>query len=212
MSELTLKSAKSLFHTLGLSIQDLEAATDKIVRDIDALTQTGVSNPLLINHFYASLYLNFINLDICAAYRLFLMGITNYEQRFAVKQLYVILNEGYKRLYGFDNKNKDSNVRKPQKDSVWCTYISPYENCGIPEIEIACKQCLASLENFYDPVIFDPDSRSHGAHYNKDYQKTYIFLSKLDAEVVTNGTQNFFKFMTEYRKLISIITTHLYSK
>lgn len=209
MSELTLKSAKSLYVNLGKTIQDLEIMTDDTIKGIDKLKEMNVSNPLILNYLHASLYLNFIYLDICAAYRLYLSGTTHYEQRFAVKQLYTIMNEGYKRLFGFDNKSQDPNKKSPQKGSVWVTYLSCYADCGISTIEEAYKSCLSILERFSDPVIYDKEARCHGAHYSEDYAATYNFLKDLDAEKVTVGATNFFGFMECYRKFISIVQTNI---
>lgn len=209
MPELTLKSAKSLYKTLGLTIQDIEIKTDEVYKAIEFLRKSGVDNPLILNSYYASLYLNFINLDICAIYRLYLIGLTNYEQRFAVKQLYTIMNEGYKRLYGFDNKTLDPNKRQPQNGSVWSTYLLCYKDCGNKIIEDAYQSCLSYLEKFNDPVIFNKEYRCHGAHYNSNHEEIYTFLCKLNAEEVTKGTQNFFGFMAEIGKFISIINSNI---
>lgn len=211
MSELTLKSAKSLYVNLGMTIQDLEIATDNIIKVVDKLKDMNVSNPLILNHHLASLYLNFINLDICAAYRLYLSGITHYEQRYAIKQLYTIMNEGYKRLYGFDNKSQDPNKKSPQKGSVWVTYLRCYADCGITTIEEAYNSCLSILERFSDPIIYDKEARCHGAHYSEDYSATYTFLKDLDAEKVTNGATKFFSFIENYRKFISVVQTYISS-
>lgn len=58
MSELTLKSAKSLYVNLGLTIQDLEAATDSIIKGLAKLKEMKVSNPLILNGYIASLHIN----------------------------------------------------------------------------------------------------------------------------------------------------------
>ena len=205
MSELTLKSAKSLYLNLGATIQDLEIGTDMTIKGIEELKAMGVTDPLILNHHYASLYLNFIYLDICAAYRLYLSGTTNYEQRFAIKQLYTIMNEGYKRLYGFDNKSTNPNKKIPQKGSIWITYMSCYSNCGITIIERAYTDCFSVIERFNDPVIFKKAARCHGAHYHEDYAATYDFLKDLNAETITVGTTHFFEFINQWRKLISLI-------
>lgn len=205
MSELSLKSAKSLHVNLGMTIRDLEIATDNIIKAVDELKGMNVANPLILNYNIASIYLNFINLDICAAYRLYISGTTHYEQRYAVKQLYTIMNEGYKRLYGFDNKSQDPLKKNPQKGSVWVNYLSCYAECGVSAIEEAYQSCLSVLERFNDPVIYDKDARCHGAHYSEDYKATYTFLKDLDAEIVTNGATKFFSFMECYRKFISVV-------
>ncbi|MDE5848559.1 MAG: hypothetical protein K2H38_00260 [Muribaculaceae bacterium] len=112
------------------------------------------------------------------------------------------MNEGYKRLYGFDNKSQDNNIKNPQKGSVWNTYLSVYADCGILPIEEAYITCLKSLQGFIDPIIYDKEARCHGAHYNENYEATYNFLRDLDAEKVSVGATNFLGFLERMRKFI----------
>lgn len=203
MAELTLKSAKSLYQNIGQTIQMLEVTTDNAIKAIGVMEATNKSDALMLNHLCATMYLNFIYLDFCTAYRLYLGGMTNYEQRFALKQLYTIMNEGYKRLYGFDDKDK-SKTSDTRKKSVWNTYMKCYENCGIAEIESAYIKFSQYLSSFTNPIVFDKTSRSLSAHYDKDYKTTFLFLSNLDAEGITIGANGFLAFMEEWQKFIKL--------
>ena len=157
------------------------------------------------------MYLNFIYLDFCAAYRLYLSGTTHYEQRFALKQLYTIMNEGYKTLYGFEGKDgsKKSDTRKI---SIWNTYMTCYENCGVVEIEREYINFSQYLSSFTNHVIFNKESRSLSVHYNKDYKATFSFLSNLDAESITIGANEFLAFMEGWHKFICLISNVLIRK
>lgn len=212
MSELTLKSAKSLYYNIGQTIRMLEADTDYIYNTITAIESIDNSRKLIFNGLYASLYLNFIYLDFCSAYSLYLSGLTHYEQRFAVKQLYQIMNEGFKRLYGFDNEKDKSIMSTTRKESVWNVYLKIYKSCGISEIEKAYIDLSDYVSSFDNPIIFDKDSRCHSAHYNEDVNTLYAFVRDLNAELVTQGATAFMAFMEEWRKFIAIVTKSVLNK
>lgn len=202
MSDLTLKSAKSLYDNLGHTIHDLECQTDAVYKSIKQLERSSIANQRLLNVQIASMYLNYIYLDFCAAFRMYLSGISNYEQRFAVKQLYVILNEGFKRIYGFDVKNL-------RKNSIWTQYFGIYAKDSNPQISDAFNTLTEYLRDFKDDVIFDKDARCKGAHYSDDYKKIYSHLSGLNAETVTVGATHFMQLMEEVRKFIHIVNSEL---
>lgn len=191
-----------MFNNLGLTILDLERQTDVICKSIELLKQYPIINERLLNVQIASAYLNYIYLDVCAAFRMYLGGISNYEQRFAVKQLYVILNEGFKRIYGFDNT-------KTRNKSIWNTYLRIYEYDTNPQIKEAYSVLANYLNNFNDDIIFDKSARSQGAHYTDDYKTIYSFLSNLNAESVTAGATHFMQLMEEVRKFIDIVNSEL---
>lgn len=202
MSDLTIKSAKSLFENLGHTIHDLECQTDAVYKSIKRLEQSTIANQRLLNVQIASMYLNYIYLDFCAAFRMYLCGISNYEQRFAVKQLYVILNEGFKRVYGFEGT-------KSRNKSIWAQYFDIYAKDSNTQIAGAFKTLTGYLRDFRDDIIFDKDARCQGAHYSDDYKTIYSYLSSLNAEAVTLGAIHFMQLMEEVRKFIHIVNSEL---
>lgn len=202
MSDLTYKSARSLFNNLGDTIIFLERQTDDIYKSIEMLEQSPVANARILNVQFASMYLNYIYLDTCAAFRMYLGGLTNNEQRFAVKQLYVILNEGFERIYGFEGT-------KSRKESIWNTYFVIYETDLNLHIREAYNTLAKFLSGFKDDVIFDKSSRSHGAHYTDNYKTIYSFLRDLNAESVTVGAMHFMQLMEEVRKFIDVVSCEL---
>ena len=133
---------------------------------------------------------------------MYLGGLSNYEQRFAVKQLYVILNEGFKRIYGFDNT-------KTRNKSIWNTYLGIYANDSNTQINNGYKKLTKYLNNFYDDIIFDKSARCQGAHYTDDYATIYSHLSSLNAEAVTVGAIHFMQLMDEVRAFIQIVNPEL---
>lgn len=209
MAELTLKSAKSLFNKLGQTIMDIEINTDKTYQYIIYFEKLNIQDKRLLNILNASLQFNFIYLDFCTVYRLYLAGLTHYEQRFAIKQLYIILNEGFKRIYGFDHKNDLSQLSTTRRDSIWKTLLEFYKDDKDIIVKNSYLHLLSYLQLFKDDIIFDQSLRSHGVHYHKDFRVTYDFLNNLDAEKVTHGALHFMDLMNEIRNFISIVTQRI---
>ena len=207
MSELSLKTAKSLYLNLGETIREVEISTDEIYTTINRMELYQPDSILLKNSLCASMFLNFICLDICAAYRMYLSGTTNYEQRFAVLHLYSIMNEGFKRLYGFP-QNK-SELSPTQKDSIWHQNMSCYRNCEICSIEKEFLELENELSTFKDNEIFNKDARNCATHDSKDYKERYAFLSKLNAEEITKSATNFLHFLELWRRFLMNVQKHL---
>lgn len=211
MAESALQTAKSLYVNLGKTIETIEAATDNTFKAIELIKAQGCNKQFILNYLYANIHLEFIYLDFCSAYRLYLSGTMHYEQRFALKQLYTIMNEGYKTLYGFEDKE---NLKKndTRKKSIWNTYMKCYENCGMVEIEREYINFAQYLSSFTNPVILNKELRSLSAHYNKDYKATFSFLRNLDAETITIGANDFFAFLEKRHKFITFINNTLIHK
>jgi hypothetical protein len=198
MSELTLKSAKSLYCKLGETIKFIEHETDIF---ITARKQFNVYTPndsTWTNYYSANAQLRLIYLDFCAAYRLYLIGTTNYEQRFALKNVCVIIKEGYKRIYGFTEHARNK--------SIWFKSLQPlseqYPNILKDEARIVSEY----LENFKDELITDDKSKNFrdlAVHYSEDCIDAYNFLSEIDAEQITKSAENFINLMNVIGKYCS---------
>jgi hypothetical protein len=207
MSDLTLKSAKSLYCNLGETIQMLERSTDEFMKAIK-LFETLVPGDSMWKNFYsANVQMNLIYLDFCAAYRLYLIGTTNYEQRFAMKNIYVITKEGYKRIYGFTEQIRNK--------SLWRQLLLPisakYNDILGHEAEVVNNYLL----NFKDELITgsgSQNSRNLAVHYSEDCRETYEFLKSIDAEVITNGANHFMELMTTLRKYCFEVNRAIKSK
>ena len=102
MGDLTLKKAKYTFNILGEAIKEIEVKTDDFVKSISFIEKHWPDRIKLLNFYKASVQLNLMALDYCAAFRQYLNGTTFYEERYAIKNLIVISKETYKRLYGFN--------------------------------------------------------------------------------------------------------------
>lgn len=182
MSELTLKNAKYVYNVLGDTIRDIEIKTDGFVRCIRHIEKIMPENIRLLNFYKASVQLNLMALDYCAAFRFYLRGTTFYEERFAIKNLIVISKESYKRTYGFNE-----NVRNK---GLWRKYLKPLSS-GFPKLVMEANKIEESLSLFNDPLITDDrHSRDLAIHYSDDYLENYNLLKDLNAELVTHGANS----------------------
>lgn len=57
-----------------------------------------------------SLFVSFTMMDILVACKLMLLADKDYDKKFVRGKIYVILNEGFKKLYGFDQNNSPKTV------------------------------------------------------------------------------------------------------
>lgn len=195
MGDLTLKKAKYTFNILGEAIKEIEVKTDDFVKSISFIEKHWPDRIKLLNFYKASVQLNLMALDYCAAFRQYLNGTTFYEERYAIKNLIVISKETYKRLYGF-NENA-------RKKGIWCKYLKPLSENN-PTLSNEADDIEIALRQFSDPLITDDKhSRDIAVHYSENYLENYNLLKDLDAEVVTHGA-------TALNKIIVLIRAYIF--
>lgn len=195
MSVLTLKKAKYTFNILGETIKELEVKTDDFVKSISFIEKHWPDKIKLLNFYKASVQLNLMALDYCAAFRQYLSGTTFYEERFAVKNLIVISKETYKRLYGFNENARNK--------GIWRKYLKPLSG-NIPKLGDEADDIEVALFQFSDRLITDDKhSRDIAVHYSENYLENYNLLKDLDAEVVAHGA-------TELNKIIVLIRAYIF--
>lgn len=182
MSEVTLKKAKYVYNVLGDTIRDIEIKTDDFVKSIKFIEKKIPNNIKLLNFYKASVQLNLMVLDYCAAFRLYLSGPTFYEERFAIKSLIVISKESYKRVYGFNESVRNK--------GIWRKYLKPLSQ-NFTALGKEADKIEEALSQFDDPLITkDKHSRDLAIHYSDDYLENYNLLKDLDAERVTHSANS----------------------
>ena len=110
---MTYEQARHLFLNMGEAIKELEPNVDKLAQTLSHIENINMMDNYTLNvtknALTCQLTISLIHLDLCAATRQYLSGLTNYDQRFAIKNLQAILNEAYKRVFGFSStKLKDT--------------------------------------------------------------------------------------------------------
>ena len=111
MSKLSLETAKRQFVLYGFNIKELERTLDSfmgILEGIDSKSQKDPATIVVQSTIEATMMIEYIALDLYAAYRQYLSATTNYEERQAMTKANIVMQEGYKKLYGFtEDKQKE---------------------------------------------------------------------------------------------------------
>lgn len=195
MTDLTKETAQRLFDNMGEWIFLCENHADQSAKQLEALKskpETGALNALK-GILRVSLIIDFINLDVCAAYRQYLSTelSTKYEKRQAMTKINIIMSEGYKKIYGFNNG----------KESYWGNQIKTVVDF-ISELEKEYKEIEAKLNDFGNNNILNKDMRDLAVHYDTDPIRVYKMLSELNAEEVTKRFCDFYKLLKSLMEFI----------
>ena len=193
MAEITLKSAKKLFKSLGETIIDLEQDTDKIMTLLNKCDNIGDVDTIntIKGLLETKVTLNFVHLDICAAYRHYLASETHYEERHSIKNLNTIMSEGYKQLYGFTQK----------QNTFWKKEVKLAVN-NYPEFNDEYAIVTALLIQLQENQAFDKDARDLAVHYDEEPRKVYKMLTELSAE---EATRRFTMISIVYTRILSFL-------
>lgn len=125
-----------------------------------------------LDHIISSvmLYVIMIKADCMVAAKYFLFANTDYDKRYMRGKLKILLNEGFKRLYGFNEKNKNT--------SEWNKLLEIL-NCYSNDINIQYQDLTALLENHSRKSTWWKDERDIETHL--DAEKLY-FLRQVDLD------------------------------
>ncbi|MDR2584842.1 MAG: hypothetical protein LBC84_01265 [Prevotellaceae bacterium] len=129
-------------------------------------------------------------MDIACSFKCYLKADIDYERKYALKQLLVLILEGYKKIHGFKEK---------RKESFWIGIIQPITmNVAYPQAEFdQLTKKLFDLEK----KLPDRDYRDLAVHYDKNPSIVHdmliainmgdTFESMIDFVKLTNEIVNF---------------------
>jgi len=123
-------------------------------------------------------------LDLASAMRIYLNAKFQYEELFSARQIIIIINEGFKKIYNFINKNeKGEEITKHRKDSYWIKNIGAIIERDLPHLQKEYDSLTVELENCLK-INFDVirEQRDLSIHYDKNPAKVYDMLLKLNIE------------------------------
>ncbi|MEH6306185.1 hypothetical protein RYH73_11060 [Olivibacter sp. CPCC 100613] len=189
------------------SFVDLAESIRRSVRMIDRAGQymeaSGIEIPK--DNFYLkriseySMLLTLIWLDITAAFRVYFNAKKNYEVAYASKQLLIIINEGFKKIYGYLTFDKNGNLRTGERNKSFWIY----------DIGNLIHEKLLFLEKEYDFITLEldkyddddlkkmKDPRDLFVHYDKVPTKVYDELENIDIERITVKTIPFMRILSK---------------
>jgi len=144
-----------------------------------------------------AIHISFLYCDLAASIRHYLSAELEYEKRYAVKQLNVIMIEGYKRIYGFSKDNI--------KDSFWIKSLKPICESISPEYTKKYGDFTNMIIALGECGIFDKDNRDIVVHYNSNVEKVYELLILLNADTECIKVAKFLSFLEELIRFCSEI-------
>ena len=207
MSGLTKETARRMFDKAGKSISLYERNADKcaaLLTLLESKTETDMLNALrgILN---TSLMLDFINLDLCAAYRQYLSAelSTKYDKRQAITKINVIMSEGYKKIYGFEGDSR--------KSSYWINQIKTVVDF-LGDFDKEYMDLEGKLKNFGNNNILNKDMRDLTVHYDAAPMRVYKMLSELSAEDVSKRCSEFYCILNKITVFVSCLTCIMKSR
>lgn len=190
---LTEQSRNRLFDFVGNEIKEDSKEVDFIYRLRKILNGT---NRALSDILALHMHVLFILLDFNTVYRMHLKAQLPYEKRFTLRQMNVIMLEGFKRIYGFGKATKKSLLYsiRPEVNVITSTDSKGYD------------QVVEALTILGESKHLNKDSRDLSIHYDVDVDKFYEMNVKIkDAEEIflnMCSSLKTFKKLTAYLKKV----------
>lgn len=201
MGNLTEKTAKRLFDNAGKSILIFENYADgcaSMLKGLISKPETGIISTFK-SILSTLMMLTYINLDLLAAFRQYLAREldTNYDKRQSMTKINVIMNEGYKKIYGFG--------KQQQEKSFWRVQIkNAVDFIGGLEDEYSSIQ--EDLKTINTNNVLNKNIRDLSVHYDKDPLKVYDMLTSISAEEITDRCISFMRKLERVTKFVCKLT------
>ena len=119
-----------------------------------------------------AVHISYLYLELGTATRQYLKSEIHYEERFAVKQMNVIMLEGHKRIYGYGGIIKES---------IWLK-VKPISEQLSETTQAQYNEITEKIITMGISGVFDKDSRDLAVHFDTDVEKVYDMLLSLNAE------------------------------
>jgi len=149
-----------------------------------------------------SIHLSYLYCDLASLLRFCLSAKLEYEQRFAAQYFGVIMSEGYKRIYGFESKEKTKKKGKKKgkakcqiEESFWVRSIKPICQSMSPEWMDRYKVIEGKLIDMRS--LFNQKKRDIAVHGNRDVSIVYKMLKSLNLEEEAIQMSEFLKHIEE---------------
>lgn len=122
-------------------------------------------------------------LDLTTATRIYLHSTSPYEKLYSARQIYIILNEAFKKIYNFITYNKDGSENETYRNnSFWVKYIKEIVQ-DIDNLNKEYNEITVELEAYHKDHFSDiKEVRDMSIHYDKQPTKVYQMLINLDPE------------------------------
>lgn len=181
-----LSNVETRLNELTFEVDNLASLYNKLEAYKKFLVERNISNPFdnLRNLLNFRIIVGIINLDLCAATLTYLRGKFQYESANASRQMIVVINEGYKKIYNFIITNEKGNeISKYRNNSFWIKEIGQIVNSQLPEYRQHYDELTKKLDEYLS-VNFETlkSQRDLSIHYDKEPMKVYKMITELDIE------------------------------
>jgi hypothetical protein len=143
--------------------------------------------------------LGIIILDLASATRAHFNSKYTYEKLFSIRQIIVIINEGYKQIYNFVYLNEQGNmITKQRNKSFWFKDIGEIIIKSLPELSYEYNILTEKLETYFiDNFSSIKEKRDLSVHYDKEASKVYDMTFNLDVDENFRKMSPFLWILTE---------------
>ena len=174
----------------------------EIVIDIEQIRRLILNNKIFLHQFNEKgidtesivsliqvlkyrLFIGIMCADFCSSFNIYFNAKAIYEEKFALRCLNVIINEGFKKIYNFQNNNLQGNlIDKRRKNSFWIKEIKPIVEKEFekfrPKYDGITTKLDRYLENDFEKLKI---SRDLSIHYDKNPLLIYNMIVDLDLDI-----------------------------
>lgn len=122
------------------------------------------------------LLIGILMLDLTTSLKIHLNAKHEYESLFSVRQIIVIIKEGFQQIYHY-------NINGRVKKSYWILYFDKLINKDLPLLKQEYEKLTKLLENYLEEHLIDDDikkKRDLSVHYDANAEIVYDMISSLN--------------------------------
>ncbi|ODT35590.1 MAG: hypothetical protein ABS67_01435 [Niabella sp. SCN 42-15] len=188
------ESIRNLIGVLKENINLFSTNTDEFITFLKGLKiylecETLLSFKELLNFeirlIEYNILVNLSILDFSTLLKLYLNPETRYDQIYACKQFYIIINESYKKIYGFS-----SDINK----SFWNKDISSIISLYCPHLKNDHGVLKREIQHFIEDNFEDNellDKRNLAVHYDLEPSKVYSMSVNIDEDSILKKSSTY---------------------
>lgn len=184
--EFLRESSEQRLEQLTSEVDKLYSVNQKIEKTNLLFTEIDLNSDIigfknLINY---RLFLGIVSMDLCSAILISTKASSNYENIYSARQIIVIINEAYKKIYNFTSENEKGDViTKYRNRSYWIQEIGSIIKSDLPELQQDYNEITKKLDDYLQ-VNFSllKYQRDLSIHYDKNPVKVYKMLIDLNVE------------------------------
>lgn len=220
----TKETEKTLLETTDSSISEVVKVTDTIRKSLIQVSnlnkQFSKVNKVFRNDdldkyenfLEYGLLIGLIYLDLTSATRAYLLSKHTYQKLSHIRQIIVIINEGFKQIYNFISINdKGDKIKKNRNKSYWIKEIGSTVKTSLPGLKEDYERITQKLESYFEENFESiKTQRDLSVHYDKKASKVYDMITNLKVEETFRKMSPFLKILREMFNFIEKMHLQFY--